>query len=947
MSLFPPLKPAAARPPCLIGSTGRRRRAGPLAVLVLCCLAVFSAAGATGAETPDEGGAALAAVVLDIRSHPGDKTDWQALGRSLVRLKAGDRLTAASLDAALAALAACKRFEYINADSVDTQAGPVLTFTLTPFRRIKAIHIQNAAPLFARDIRNRLSIHTGGPLPEGSLAAQAAAVEALYREEGFAAPRVEALTRLDPADGHYRIRLIIDPGVWYRLGELSFEGNRALAAGRLKLHMGVWRANLLIGSAARFIEKTLTADIQRLTARYRAQGFADCRITPIVTRDPIRAVVDVRLSVYEGPRYRVDFDGNQAFRDWTLRKDLVLFQEGNHANRGVRKTIRNIRLRYHQAGYGDVGVKAEQTTATREGQPAVHLVFHIIEGPRTVVDAITLSGNRALDADAIRRQMGTRPKKPFVPETLETDIAAATELFRRRGFGDVTVSPQLAFSPDRHSVAITLEVVEGPQQRVSAVEITGIDALPLAQAYAAIALQPGEPFRHYMLKSDENTLAALISEKGFPHVTVAGSATPDPDPTDLKLRFAIDQGPAVVNGRISYAGNLRTRQSILDREVGLQTGAPFSLKQATTAQRNLRNLDVFNTVQFTTVGLPEKWEQIEFFADLEEKKPYFFELQSGFQSDTGFFVDTRLGDRNLFGLNRRITLGGQVNQTGYRAELELQDPNLWSTGTTASLSLFSERIEEFNKNFETRAYGAVLGFNRKWHENWRGGFSTRLERREQIATGDGEITDTAVELGRRTIIVTTPSLQYDTRDSFIRPTKGLFANFGVDVSKGVENPEDDFLKYRLEGRGFWSPLTRLTLAGATRLGHIAPYGGSRDVPEDQLFYLGGIGDVRGYEENLLRFDANGDAVGGRDALSGSLEARIDLGLDFELTLFYDIGRLNDSDGAVGENGWRDSLGAGLRYITPIGPLGILYGHKRDQRSGESAGQFHFSIGYTF
>ncbi|MCU0558159.1 MAG: hypothetical protein MUF67_12745, partial [Desulfobacterales bacterium] len=226
MSLFPPLKPAAARPPCLIGSTGRRRLAGPLAVLVLCCLAVFSAAGAEGAETPDEGGSALAAVVLDIRSHPGDKTDWQALGRSLVRLKAGDRLTAASLNAALAALAACKRFEYINADSVDTQAGPVLTFTLTPFRRIKAIHIQNAAPLFARDIRNRLSIHTGGPLPEGSLTAQAAAVEALYREEGFATPRVEALTRLDPADGHYRIRLIIDPGVWYRLGELSFEGNR-------------------------------------------------------------------------------------------------------------------------------------------------------------------------------------------------------------------------------------------------------------------------------------------------------------------------------------------------------------------------------------------------------------------------------------------------------------------------------------------------------------------------------------------------------------------------------------------------------------------------------------------------------------------------------------------------------------------------------------------------
>ena len=917
---------------------------GSLALLAFCSLA---ASAPTVAGIQAEVDSALADVVLDIRQQPADQTDWQGLTRNLVRLKAGDRLTAAGLEEALAALAASNRFENIHADTVDTPAGPVLTFSLTPFRRIRAIHIENAAPLFARDIRNRLSIHAGGPFPEGSLAAQTSAIETLYREEGFVAPRVEAQARLEPADGLYSIRFVVHKGVWQRLGGLSFEGNHAISADRLKLHMRVWRASLLIGSAARFIEKDLTADVQHLTARYRARGFADCRITPLLTRDATGTVVDVLLSVDEGPRYQVEFDGNEAFGDRTLRKDLVLFEEGNRTNRGVRKTIRNIRQRYHQAGFADVRVKTEQTAGSRAGQPEIHLVFRILEGPRTVVHEITINGNRSLTADAICRQMGTRLKKPFVPATLENDIAALTERFRRLGFGEVTVSPQLDFSSDRRSLAITLEVVEGPQQRVSEVEITGFDALPLAQAHAAITLKPGEPFRRYMLQSDENALAALISEKGFPHVTVAGSVTPDSDPTDLTLRYAVDPGPAVVNGQIHYAGNLQTRPTILDREAGLSPGAPFSLKQATTAQRNLRNMDVFNSVQFTTVGLREKWEQVEFFADLEEKKPYSFELRGGYQSDFGLFADARVGDHNLFGMNRRLTLGGQVSQTGYRAEVELQDPNLWGTGTGAALGLYSERIEEFNKNFETRAYGAVLGLHRKWFENWRAGVGTRLESREQIATGDGEITDTSVILGRRTLIVTTPSLQYDSRDSFIRPRKGLFANLAVDISKGVEKPEDDFLKYRFEGRGFWSPLTRLTLAGITRLGYIAPYGDARDVPDDQLFFLGGIGDVRGFEENLLLFDADGDAVGGREALSGSLEARIDMGLNFELTLFYDIGRLSDSAGAVSEGGWRDSVGAGLRYVTPIGPIGFLYGHKLDQRPGESSGQFHFSIGYSF
>jgi outer membrane protein insertion porin family len=937
-----PLKPCPARARDPLAPA--RRLLGSLALWALCSLA---ASAPMAAGPPDEAGATIADVVLDIRTHPGDRTDWQAISRSLVRLKAGDRLSAAGLEETLAALAASNRFENIHADTVDTPAGPVLTFTLTPFRRIKVIHIQNAAPLFARDIRNRLSLRAGGPFPEGSLAAQAATIEALYREEGFVAPRVEAETRLDPADGLYEIRFVVHKGAWQRLGELSFEGNRAFSADRLKLHMRIWRTSLLVGSAARFIEKDLTADVKRLTARYRARGFADCRITLLLTRDAAGGVVDVLLKVDEGPRYRVEFDGNQAFGDRTLRKDLALFEEGNRNNRGVRKTVRNIRQRYHQAGYADVRVKTEQTTGSREGQPEVHLVFQILEGPRTLVGDITIKGSQALTAEAIRRQMATRRKKPFVPATLENDIATLTERFLRLGFGQVAVSPQLTFSPDRRSVAITLEVVQGPQQRVSEVEITGIDAPLVDQARDAIALHPGEPFRRYMLQSDENALAALISEKGFPHVTVTGSATPDPDATDLKLRYAVDPGPAVVNGHIHYAGNLRTRPKILDREAGLRPGAPFSLKQATTAQRNLRNLDVFNSVQFTTVGLREKWEQVEFFADLEEKRPYFFELRGGYQSDFGLFADARVGDQNLFGMNRRLTLGGQVNQTGYRAELELQDPNLWGTGTTAALGLYTERIEEFNQNFETRAYGAVLGLNRKWFENWRAGVGTRFERREQIATGDGEITDTSVILGRRTLIVTTPSLQYDSRDSFIRPRKGLFANLAVDISKGVEKPEDDFLRYRGEGRAFWSPLTRLTLAGSARLGYIAPYGDSRDVPDDQLFFLGGIGDVRGFEENLLLFDANGDAVGGREAISSSLEARIDLGLNFELTLFYDIGRLSDSVGAVSEGGWRDSVGAGVRYVTPIGPIGFLYGHKLDQRPGESSGQFHFSIGYSF
>ncbi len=80
---------------------------------------------------------------------------------------------------------------------------------------------------------------------------------------------------------------------------------------------------------------------------------------------------------------------------------------------------------------------------------------------------------------------------------------------------------------------------------------------------------------------------------------------------------------------------------------------------------------------------------------------------------------------------------------------------------------------------------------------------------------------------------------------------------------------------------------------------------------------------------------------------GSLEARIDLGANWELTTFFDVGSVQDALVDAGADRFRSSVGFGLRYITPIGPIGFLYGHKLNRDAGESSGRFHLSIGYSF
>jgi outer membrane protein insertion porin family len=306
----------------------------------------------------------------------------------------------------------------------------------------------------------------------------------------------------------------------------------------------------------------------------------------------------------------------------------------------------------------------------------------------------------------------------------------------------------------------------------------------------------------------------------------------------------------------------------------------------------------------------------------------------------------------VFGANKDGWVEGEVSQIGYLGELGIREPRILGSRISAIFSLFSERREDFNKDFGTVTYGSSLSFARKWFQRVTTGLSFRFEERDQFSrdsdASQRDISDyDPDEFAFRTIMVITPSISYDTRDSFVRPKKGTLSSFYMDISNGLSNPLDDFLKYQIDLRLYVSPLSRLTFAFLGRAGHIAPFGEAESVPDDQLFFLGGTSDVRGFDENLLRFDANKDPVGGRTATAGSIEARIDLGNNFELTAFYDTGRVTDTFDEIGSDQIRSSVGGGLRYITPIGAIGFLYGVKLDREEGESSGRLHFSLGYTF
>lgn len=887
-------------------------------------------------------------IMVVIDGAPDQQDKYATMARGIISIQPGDPLNEETIKATIDALKRSNHIAAIHVDSTSASAGETLIYTLTPYRYISDIRIRGSYPLFERNILNVMTIYPGDPYTGEDVTRQIEAIVERYRREGYITPRVAITSEPDRNGENVIILVNIDKGPHYVLGDLAFDVNRGISSPALKWRMSVWRAALVPG-IGRFSEYRLKRDVDALLQYYRRKGFADAKVTYRMDEPDESHRVDVTIEIQEGPRYKVDFEGNEQFWKLTLKKDVVISTYGNRSNVGVRRSIRKMLNRYRAAGYLNAQIDAETTDIPGDPADIRQLRFVVHEGPQTIVDAVSISGNQSLPEENIRKQLLTRPPElfhdgAFVPETLDQDTYAVTTLYAKQGFQDRTVDSEVVFSEDKTGADVSLTIDEGPQTKVNSIAITGLAVVSEEKTRKRLVHKVGGAYRHAALEAEKQAITSLVSEQGYPHATVDTSVRFSDDRSRADIIHDVDPGPRVTIGDIFISGNLRTHGKVIRRELEVQPGEPLSLQTLHDGQRRLRGFDIFHGVGYRTLGLQEKNEAVNLFVEVEENRPYYAQVSGGYESDSGLFGRTRVGDKNLFGLNKDLWAGGEISETGYRLETRLTEPRFLNTRTIASIGIFNEELTEFNQPFGTRTLGGSIGFGREWGKHIMTALNFNLEERDQFRIEDDPTTE--VEEGR-TIFVATPFIRYDSRDSFVRPTQGIYLSLGVDISHGIQNQLDDFVRYLLDTRYFYQPTKRVTLAALARIGQVLPYSDNELVPDDQLFFLGGIQNVRGFDENLLRFDSEGNPVGGKKAVVGSLEVRIDLGMNVELTTFFDIGSVQDALVDEGSDRYRPSVGLGLRYITPIGPMGLLYGHKLDREEGESNGRFHLSIGYSF
>jgi outer membrane protein insertion porin family len=330
---------------------------------------------------------------------------------------------------------------------------------------------------------------------------------------------------------------------------------------------------------------------------------------------------------------------------------------------------------------------------------------------------------------------------------------------------------------------------------------------------------------------------------------------------------------------------------------------------------------------------------------VKEQPTGAFTAGAGYSSTQSVIGTASIRQNNLFGRGQRLALTAALSSVSADFTLSFTEPYFLDSQFSLGLEAFNRRFDY--DSFDSRETGAGLRFSRPIGEYLRAGLGYRYE--------DIDITDVSDDAsqrikdlaGRSTSSVLTPSIAWDSRDNQLNPSRGFYHFLSLDFAGGPLGAENQFYKAVGEANWYYPVVGDLVFSARGRVGYGDGWG-DKDLPLLERFFVGTQAvTIRGYRlEDVGPKDINGDAIGGNSLilLRGQLRFPVTQGLS--LVGFIDAGNLydkNDFDPTI----LRVGIGAGIRFVTPLGPLALDWGFKLDRKAGEKPSEIHFNVGSLF
>ncbi|MFS1523560.1 outer membrane protein assembly factor BamA [Microbulbifer sp. 2304DJ12-6] len=647
-------------------------------------------------------------------------------------------------------------------------------------------------------------------------------------------------------------------------------------------------------------------DIQGATrALFRTGYFEDIQIG----RENGVLVVTLR----ERPAIsKIEITGNKAISTEDLLKGM---QENGLAEGQIfkRATLEGLaqELQRQYVAQGRYGASV-QTEVKELPRNQVELKIIVDEGSVAAIKHINVVGNRAFSDEELAEffELQTtgwlswlRSDDKYSREKLTGDLERLESYYLDRGYLDFQIdSTQVSLSPDKRSVFITVNVIEGDVYTVSEVDLAGDPIVPEEEIQRLLLVREGQTFSQVLMTTTSDYITKRLGNEGYTFAEVNGIPEPNREEKTVKVTFFINPGKRAYVRRINFRGNTRTSDEVLRREMRQMESASASSARIEQSKVRLERLGFFKEVEVETTEVPGTSDQIDVEYTVEEQPSGSIGGTLGYAETSGLVLGANIQESNWMGTGKSVGIG--LNASTYQTAVNFSylDPYFTPDGVSRGFNIYyreNDYSEVGLSEFNTETYGGGVSFGYPVSEISRVGLNIGLSHLElstssnsvqEIASSptrligiDGVITkaesdrvvsaseeeepvdlDLAMPLSDDLFpsdgfidrngdafdsLSLTASYARSTLNRGILATRGASQNFSVEFT--VPGSDLEYYKFIYTGQ-YFRPLTRsLTLRLRTRLGYGDSYGDLDELPFFENFYAGGFGSVRGFERNTL------------------------------------------------------------------------------------------------
>lgn len=713
--------------------------------------------------------------------------------------------------------------------------------------------------------------------------------------------------------------------------------------------------------------------IAAIKALYATGFFKDVQIE---AQDGVLIVLlDERPSINT-----VDFTGTKEFeKDALIKalKDIGVGQTRIFDKATVDRAEQELKRQYLSRGLYGMQIT---TTITPIERNRVNVTFAVDEGEVAKIAQITIVGNKAFSDSDLRDLMALNTATWFSwytkadqysKQKLSGDIESIKSFYQNRGYLEMQVdSSQISISTDKKEVYITINIIEGDKYTVSDIKLDGEMFGREAELSSLLLLRKGDIYNAARLTESTKRISERMGNFGYAFANVNANPLLDKEKKEVAFTVFVDPGKRVYVRHINLAGNTKTRDEVIRREFRQFESSWYDNDKIKISRDRVDHLGYFKEVTIETPEVATSTDQIDVNLTVTEKPTGNILIGAGYSSAERLTLTGQIQQVNAFGSGD--TIGLDINTSKYNRTIAVShfDPYFTDYGVSRSMDLYVRTslppVGSIGY-YKIQSSGGNLRFGVPFSEVDMVLFGVGVES-TKISTysgspprylsyvasfGGNEVnkdpTSALYGIGDavNTSVPLSMAWQRDSRDNVLTPSIGRYQRANLEVAA-----IGSFKYYRaIYQQQYFKPVYRsliFAVNGEFDYGHGLS---GKPYPLFKNFYAGGIGTVRGFETSSLGSkDQRGDSLGGSTRVVGNVELQLPFpGADKSLRMFtfFDVGNVFDEGQKIRATDLRTSVGLGISWISPVGPLKLSFGRALNAKPEDKKKGFEFQLGAGF